>query len=145
MKTARTIFLLILSLGPVAAFMAPGDPTLEAAAQAKGEPVLFLKYQNHQADYLVFYDAEGSTLLLRYRRDRWDYDNDDLRDSLRQGITYRVVVKQLAKVEEGKIPAGVSGAGLPRVPVVRKIRKIRDLFIGELAGINESALRDLRY
>lgn len=133
--------------------MAPGDPTLEAAAQAKGpglspsqaEPALFLKFQNHQGDFLIFYDADGSTLLLRYRRDRWDYDNDNLRDSLRQGITYRVVVKQLAKVEEGKIPAGISGAGLPRVPVVRKIRKIRDLYIGDIAGINESALRDLRY
>lgn len=125
--------------------MAPGDPTLEAASQAKGEPVLFLKFQNHQSDYLIFYDAEGSTLLLRYRKDRWDYDNDGLRDSLRQGITYRVIVRQLIKVEEGKIPAGISGAGLPRVPVVRKIRKIRDLYLGDLANINESALRDLRY
>lgn len=133
--------------------MAPGDPTLESALQGKASgpsasqaaPVLFLKFQNHQSDYLIFYDAEGSTLLLRYRRDRWDYDNDTLRDSLRQGITYRVVVRQLAKVEESKIPAGVSGAGLPRVPVVRKIRKIRDLYIGDLANINESALRDLRY
>lgn len=125
--------------------MAPGDVTLEAAAQTKGEPVLFLKFQNHQSDYLIFYDAEGSTLLLKYRKDRWDYDNDDLRDSLRQGITYRVIVRQLVKVEEGKIPAGISGAGLPRVPVVRKIRKIRDLYLGDLANINESALRDLRY
>ncbi len=82
---------------------------------------------------------------MRYRRDRWYYDNDDLRDSLRQGITYRVVVKQLARVEEGKFPAGISGAGLPRVPVVRKIRKVRELYIGDIAGINESALRDLRY
>ncbi len=125
--------------------MAPGDPTLEGSLQTKGEPVLFLKFQSHQSDYLLFFDAEGSTLLLRYRRDRWDYDNDNLRDSLRQGITYRVVVKQLARVEEGKIPAGISGAGLPRVGVARKIRKIRDLFIAEIADINESALRDLRY
>ena len=64
--------------------MAPGDPTLEAAAQAKGEPALFLKFQNHQSDYLIFYDADGSILLMRYRIDRWDYDNDTLRDSLRR-------------------------------------------------------------
>lgn len=134
------------------AFMAPGDPTLEAATQAqgtsgsaKGEPVLYLKYQNHQADYLVFYDADGSTLLLRYRKDRWDYDNDNLRDSLRQGITYRVIVAQLAKVEEGKLPAGITGAGLPRAVTVRKIRRIREVYIGDLRNINESALRDLRY
>ena|GEM_PF-2938047 len=153
MKSALTILSVLFSVTAATAFMAPGDPTLESALQAKGvgaaspagDAVLFLKFQNHQSDYLIFYDADGSTLLLRYRRDRWYYDNDDLRDSLRQGITYRVVVKQLARVEEGKIPAGISGAGLPRVPVVRKIRKVRELYIGDIAGINESALRDLRY
>lgn len=125
--------------------MAPGDLTLEAATQTKNESALFLKFQNHQADYLIFYDAEGSTLLLRYRKDRWDYDNDDLRDSLRQGVTYKLLVSNLKKLEEGQIPAGVAGAGLPRVRVLRPIRKIRDLFAGDIRYINESALRDLRY
>lgn len=128
------------------AFLAPDDITLEKAVEQKAAAnELFLKYQSHQADYLIFYDAEGSTLLVRYRLDRWDYTNDNLRDSLRQGITYRVRASAIKKLGEGEIPKGVSGSGIPLVPVKRKIRRIRDLYSGDLANINESALRDLRY
>lgn len=130
----------------LSAFIAPDDITLEKASETKAaENALFLKYQNHQGDYLVFYDLEGSTLLVRYRIDRWDYDNDTLRDSLRQGITYRVVMKGLKKLGEGEVPKGVMGSGIPPVAVKRKIRRIRDLYSADLANINESALRDLRY
>lgn len=130
----------------VSGFIAPDDTTLEKASESKtAETELFLKYQNHQGDYLVFYDLEGSTLLVRYRIDRWDYANDDLRDSLRQGITYRVRVNALKKLGEGEVPKGVMGSGLPPVAVKRKIRRIRDLYSGDFLFINESALRDLRY
>ncbi|MBL8034979.1 MAG: hypothetical protein JNJ69_14830 [Leptospiraceae bacterium] len=145
MKRAA-LLLFSLSLAFTAnAFMAPGDPTLEIAAKQGEPPVLFLKYQHHEGDYLVFYDADGSILLMRYRIDRWDYDNDTLRDSLRRGTTYKILLAKLTKLDEGQVPAGVTGSGVPRVPVVRKIRRIRELYLGEMRGINESALRDLRY
>lgn len=147
MKTRSAILLFTLSLAaPLAAFMAPDDITLEKSAEAKSAASeLFLKYQSHQGDYFIFYDLEGSTLLIRYRIDRWDYTNDDLRDSLRQGITYRVRVNALKKLGEGEVPKGVMGSGVPPVPVKRKIRRIRDLYSGDFLFINESALRDLRY
>ncbi len=127
-------------------FLAPDDVTLEKAGETKTDPnEIFLKYQSHQGDYLIFYDLEGSTLLVRYRVDRWDYENDTLRDSLRQGITYRVRVKSLKKLAEGEVPKGVMGSGVPLVPVKRKIRRIRDLYSGDFVAVNESALRDLRY
>lgn len=130
---------------PLAAFFAPGDLTLSKAAEAGAQAELYLKYQSHDGDYLVFYDAEGAVLLLRYRRDKWDYDQDTLRDSLRQGITYRIQCRELKKLPEGEVPAGVTGAGLPRVPALRKIRRIRELYSAELGSVSESALRDLRY
>lgn len=143
---AATLLFTLSIVAPIAAFMAPDDITLEKSAEAKADTSeLFLKYQNHQGDYLIFYDLEGSTLLVRYRIDRWDYDNDTLRDSLRQGITYRVAAKGLKKLGEGEVPKGVMGSGIPLVPVKRKIRRIRDLYSADLANINESALRDLRY
>lgn len=147
MKVWFAALLCVLNLAvPLAAFMAPDDVTLEKASESKAtENELFLKYQNHQGDYFIFYDLEGSTLLIRYRIDRWDYTNDDLRDSLRQGITYRVRVRALKKLGEGEIPKGVMGSGLPTVVVKRKIRRIRDLYSGDFLLINESALRDLRY
>jgi hypothetical protein len=130
----------------VSGFLAPDDITLEKAVDGNAaETDLFLKYQSHQGDYLIFYDIEGSTLLLRYRIDRWDYDNDVLRDSLRQGITYRVRSKALKKLAEGEVPKGVMGSGVPLVPVKRKIRRIRDLYSADFVNVNESALRDLRY
>ncbi|HMV36191.1 MAG TPA: hypothetical protein PKC74_08775 [Turneriella sp.] len=147
MKYAAIIVLVSAMVLParVHSFFAPGDQTLEQAVAA-GAPVdLFLKYQAHEGDYLVFYDATGSILLVRYRRDRWDYDQDTLRDSLRQGITYRIRCRNLNKLPEGEVPAGVMGAGLPRVTTIRKIRRIRDLYAGELEAVTESALRDLRY
>lgn len=140
------IFLISISLAPVVAFLSPADQTLEKAAEtAKPQIEVFLKYQSHQADYLIFYDLENSTLLLRYRVDRWDYDNDLLRDSLMRGVTYRVKCRNLKKLADGEIPAGVSGSGLPRVNQIRKIRRIRDIYSAEILAINESALRDLRY
>lgn len=147
MKRAASIlcFCALLLASELPAFFAPDDTTLEQAAAGTTQPDLFLKYQAHEGDYLVFYDAKGSILLLRYRRDRWDYTQDALRDSLRRGITYRIRCKNLRKLPEGEVPAGVIGAGLPRVPTLRKIRRIRDLFSGELDSITESALRDLRY
>ena len=139
-------FTLACTLSPaVQAFFAPGDQTLEQAVTAGTPGDLFLKYQSHEGDYLVFYDATGALLLLRYRRDKWDYDQDNLRDSLRQGITYRIRCRNLNKLPEGEVPAGVMGAGLPRIRTIRKIRRIRDLFSGELEVVTESALRDLRY
>lgn len=147
MKRAAISFFFCALVMPVElpAFFAPGDTTLEQAAATSTPPDLFLKYQAHEGDYLVFYDATGSILLLRYRRDRWDYDQDALRDSLRQGITYRIRCKNLSKLPEGEVPAGVTGAGLPRVTTIRKIRRIRELYSGELDTVTESALRDLRY
>ncbi len=147
MKYAAAICFLCAVVLPAAAysFFAPGDPTLEQAVAANAPVDLYLKYQAHEGDYLVFYDATGSILLLRYRRDRWDYEQDALRDSLRQGITYRIRCRNLSKLPEGELPAGVSGAGLPRVPTIRTIRRIRDLYAGEIEAVTESALRDLRY
>lgn len=147
MKCQALILYLYAILLPVAvpAFFAPGDVTLEQAVASGASTDLFLKYQAHEGDYLVFYDAAGSILLVRYRRDRWDYDQDTLRDSLRQGITYRIRCRNLVKLPEGEVPAGITGAGLPRVPTIRKIRRIRDLYSGELEVVTESALRDLRY
>jgi hypothetical protein len=131
---------------PLKAFLAPDDPTLLQVAEKKiSETDLFLKYQSHQGDYWVFYDLEGSTLLVRYRLDRWDYTNDRVRDSLRQGITYKLRVKNLRRLADGEIPPGVTSAGIPRAAMIRKIRKIRDLFSGEFMAVNESTLRDLRY
>lgn len=138
---------------PAVAFLSPADTTLEKAAGANAaETQLFLKYQSHESDYLVFYDLEGSTLLLKYRVDRWDYDNDVLRDSLVQGVTYRVKLRNLKKLGEGDVPAGVRGSGLPPVQAttrpggqVRKIRRIRELYSGEMMAVSEAALRDLRY
>lgn len=148
MRISRVIvfFFVMAASAPVLPFLAPDDITLDKASEAKAaENELFLKYQSHQGDYFVFYDLEGSTLLVRYRIDRWDYDNDVLRDSLRQGITYRVRMKALKKLAEGEVPKGVMGSGIPPVPVKRKIRRIRDLYSADLTNINESALRDLRY
>lgn len=137
---------LLLLTRPAAAFLSPADATLEKTAEIKApETEVFLKYQGHESDYLVFYDLEGSTLLLKYRIDRWDYDNDILRDSLVQGITYRVKVKNLKKLAEEEIPAGVRGSKLPRVVQTRKIRRIRELYAGEMITVGEAALRDLRY
>lgn len=127
------------------AFFAPGDLTLEQAATGNAESDLFLKYQAHENDFLIFYDAAGALLFLRYRRDRWDYDNDPLRDLLRRGITYRVRCRNLVKLPEGELPPGVTGSGLPRVQSVRKIRRIREVYAAELGSVTESALRDLRY
>ncbi|MFZ5629931.1 MAG: hypothetical protein ACOY5B_12430 [Spirochaetota bacterium] len=147
MKSQAIIFYLCAIVLPAGlpAFFAPGDQTLEQAVAAGTQVDLYLKYQAHEGDYLVFYDATGSILLVRYRRDRWDYDQDTLRDSLRQGITYRIRCKNLNRLPEGEVPAGVMGAGLPRVTTIRKIRRIRDLYSGELESVTESALRDLRY
>lgn len=130
---------------PLRSFFAPGDQTLEQAAGATAPGDLFLKYQANEGDYLLFYDATGSLLLLRYRRDRWDYEQDALRDSLRQGVTYRIRCRSFRKLPEGEVPSGVMGAGLPRATTSRKIRRIRDVYAGELETVSESALRDLRY
>lgn len=139
------VLMTLLASLSLSAFFAPGDLTLAKAAEAGKPAELFLKYQSHDGNYLVFYDVEGSVLLLRYRRDKWDYDRDTLRDSLRQGITYRINCRELKKLPEGEVPAGVTGAGLPRVPPLRKIRRIRELYSAELESVSESALRDLRY
>lgn len=145
MRLARIAFF-SLAVTALPAFFAPGDLTLEkAATDQNGATSLFLKYQSTDNDYLVFYDADGSILFLRYRQDRWDYDNDRLRDSLQQGITYKVTLKAIARLAEGELPKGANGAGIPRPVTLRKIRKIRDSFMAELVAINESALRDLRY
>lgn len=129
----------------LAAYLAPTDTTLlKAIEQKTTETQLFLKFESAQSDYLVFYDAEGSTLFLRYRRDKWDYDNDTLRDSLRQGITYIVKMRALQKFADGALPKGVLGHGLPKVLATRPIRRIREVFGADVLGINESALRDLR-
>lgn len=146
MKFRAALLIYLVILGTAAqAFFAPGDLTLEKAVTTGGAEDLFLKYQSTEGDYLFFYDASGAVLLVRYRRDKWDYDNDDLRDSLRQGITYRIRCKNLQKLPEGEVPAGVAGSGLPKVPTIRKIRRIRDLYSAELDIVTESALRDLRY
>jgi len=137
-------FILFLQLSiPLFAFLAPDDITLVVAA-AKPDATLFLKYQSYEGDYLVFYDREGSTLLLKYRVDKWDYANDMLRDYLQQGITYRVTMKSLKNLPEEALPPGVRGSGLPKVVHTRKIRKIRDIYLADLQSVNESALRDLR-
>ncbi len=142
----RPLLLFLALATGLAAFFAPQDISLETATtNTPAAAELYLKYQNTDSDYLLFYDADGSILFLRYRQDRWDYDNDRLRDSLQQGVTYRVQVKDLKRLPEGQLPSGASGAGLPRPVVTRKIRKIRDSFEGLLRAINESALRDLRY
>jgi hypothetical protein len=144
----RFALLLFLCTGfaHVAAFFAPGDATLEQAATDPAAAAgLFLKFQATDNDYLVFYDADGSILFLRYRQDRWDYDNDRLRDALQQGITYQVKLKNIARLPDGELPKGANGAGIPKPVTQRKIRKIRDSFVAELVAINESALRDLRY
>lgn len=147
MKCPALILFLCISFLPtrLSGFFAPDDLTLEQAVQASAPVELFLKYQAHEGDYLIFYDASGSILFLRYRRDRWDYDQDALRDSLQRGITYRIRLRNLSKLPEGEVPAGVLGAGVPRVATVRKIRRIRDLYVAELDTVTESALRDLRY
>jgi hypothetical protein len=148
MKFSRQIFCLIFlaSSSFIHAYLSPSDLTLEKASAAPvPAETLYLKFQSRDADFLVFYDFEGSTLYLRYRLDRWDYDNDDLVASLRQGITYAIRLKSLKKLPEGEMPQGVAGAGLPRAVVTRKIRRIRDLYTGEFLSLNESALRDLRY
>lgn len=139
------VFLLGHGWRGLSAFFAPGDLTLEQAAAGNTESDLFLKYQTHEGDFLIFYDAVGSLLFVRYRRDRWDYDNDPLRDSLRRGITYRVRCRNLVKLPEGELPSGVTGSGLPRVLAIRKIRRIREVYAAELGSVAESALRDLRY
>lgn len=140
------LFGLLFGFTGLGAFFAPGDMTLEkAAAEQSNAAALFLKYMATDNDYLIFYDADGSILFLRYRQDRWDYDNDRLRDSLQQGITYQVSMKAIARLAEGELPKGANGAGLPKPMTLRKIRKIRDSFVADLAAINEAALRDLRY
>ena len=145
MRLVRLAFF-SLAVTALPAFFAPGDLTLEKAkADQNGTVSLYLKFQSTDNDYLVFYDADGSILFLRYRQDRWDYDNDRLRDSLQQGITYKVTLKSIARLAEGELPKGANGAGIPRPVTLRKIRKIRDSFVAELVAINESALRDLRY
>ncbi len=145
MRLVRLAFF-SLAVTALPAFFAPGDLTLEKAkADQNGAVSLYLKFQSTDNDYLVFYDADGSILFLRYRQDRWDYDNDRLRDSLQQGITYKVTLKSIARLAEGELPKGANGAGIPRPVTLRKIRKIRDSFVAELVAINESALRDLRY
>jgi hypothetical protein len=144
-KLTALILLLCVLPASLRAFFAPDDVTLEKAAAAKASTELFLKYQAHEGDYLIFYDAKGAILFLRYRRDRWDYDQDALRDSLRRGNTYRIRCRNLVRLPEGEVPAGITGAGLPRVPTLRAIRRVRDLYSGELEMVTESALRDLRY
>jgi hypothetical protein len=142
----KSLLLLITFATALEAFFFPGDPSLDSATtNTPASAELFLKFQNVDNDYLLFYDAEGSILFLRYRQDKWDYANDRLRDSLQQGVTYRIQAKDLKRLPEGELPTGASGAGLPRPAVIRKIRKIRDSFVGQLGTISESALRDLRY
>ncbi|MCX7631995.1 MAG: hypothetical protein N2Z22_01535 [Turneriella sp.] len=144
MKRA-VIFWLIVVLS-LCAFFAPDDTSLEqAVASGKEAHSLFLKYQDHQGDYLLFYDAVGSLLYLRYRRDRWDYSNDALRAKLRRGITYRVECRLLKKLPEGQLPPGLPGAENPRLKELRKIRELRAAYLADLVAVNESALRDLRY
>ncbi|MFO1470022.1 MAG: hypothetical protein U1F27_03140 [Turneriella sp.] len=119
-KTAQAIFIFFAAMTAAAAtwrrvirrssLLCRGK--LQGLHRHRQKPVLFLKFQTAGRLPRILRCGRLDS-ALRYRRDRWDYDNDTLRDSLRQGITYRVVVGQLAKVEEGKIPAGVSGAGLP--------------------------------
>lgn len=145
MRLAPVVFL-CSCLGGLGAFFAPGDVTLEKVATEQNAAAgLYLKFQATDNDYLVFYDADGSILFLRYRQDRWDYDNDRLRDSLQRGITYLVKLKNISRLPDGELPKGANGAGLPKPVTLRKIRKIRDSFVAQLVTINESALRDLRY
>lgn len=142
----RSLLFLLSLVTSLGAFFSPSDISLDSATtNTPASAELYLKFQSADNDYLLFYDADGSILFLRYRQDRWDYDNDRLRDSLQRGVTYRVQVKDLKRLPEGQLPLGASGAGLPRPVVTRKIRKIRDSFEGLLQAISESALRDLRY
>jgi len=49
-----------------------------------------LLYQNKEGDFLVFYDPKGIPHYLRYRIDRWDYDNEQKVSLLRRGTEYQV-------------------------------------------------------
>lgn len=138
-------FLLLFNPSAVSSFFSPTDSTLGQTVENKSATPLFLKYQNHDGDYLIFYDAEGDILYLRYRRDKWDYSHNRERDFLRQGITYECKVVNLEKLSEGELPKGVMGADLPEASRTRKIRRIRSVFKAEWGGVSDSALRDLRY
>lgn len=141
----RLSFLVLFNPFAVFSFFSPTDLTLAQTVEKKSTAPLFLKYQNHDGDYLIFYDADGDILYLRYRRDKWDYSHDRERDFLRRGITYELRVVNLEKLSEGELPKGVMGADLPAPSRTRKIRRIRSVFKAEWGGVSDSALRDLRY
>ena len=49
-----------------------------------------LTYQNKDGDFIIFYNKKGIPCYLRYRIDKWDYDNDKIISELRRGTKYKV-------------------------------------------------------
>ena len=136
-------FAIWFNFNSLSAFIGTDDPTLEKVATQNATGEIFLKYQHAQSDYLIFYDRHGSLLLLRYRRDKWDYDNNVLRDNLVRGITYKVKFSGMKKLSQKEIPAELATNEVS-AGTTRKIRDFRSVFLAQLTAVRESALRDLR-
>lgn len=58
---------------------------------------LTLRFQSIWKDFAVFYDDQ-KIYYLRYRKDRWDYDNDEKIKEFVQGIQYVVTFKFVKKI-----------------------------------------------
>ena len=56
-------------------------------------------FQGFQNNHLIFYNSKNKLYYLLYRKDKWDYDNDELVKNLIQGNEYLVSFLYISDVE----------------------------------------------
>lgn len=88
-------------------------------------------FQEKWNDYLIFYDNQKHLYYLKFRKDKWDYDNDAIIDQLVLGVEYLVsfeftgTVNDASELVKKSTDKQASGRDLKR-----KIRNPQVLYAG---------------
>ncbi|MDH4201181.1 MAG: hypothetical protein OEV66_12525, partial [Spirochaetia bacterium] len=89
-------------------------------------------FQEMWNDYLIFYDAQKNIYYLKYRKDKWDYANDELANQFVQGIEYIISFQFIKTIHNAHELLNMpdSSRDLPDGEEARKIRDKKVFVVG---------------
>ncbi len=136
-------------------YIEAADPTITLSNSLEEgiekEYSLKLSYQNKQNDFLIFYDQNGETIYIQYRRDKWDYRREKMVKELQRANEYNIRFIYLGTLNEMDhrfkdqiLPFKLTKEEIQKALPQRVIREIPPIKVGRLIDLQYSHLDDLR-
>lgn len=111
-----------------------------------------VKFQKVFGNFLIFYDYAGDTLVLEFKRDKWDYSLDKKVAFLRRGTTYFVdfeywgAAKRMPPKNMIKMKSKIALLNRnDRNVVGLKSRGTRNVQLGKFKNFTNAVVDKLRY